>query len=220
MTIELGIDERVVHRPPSSPAPRPSAPRPAAPPPAGLSPEREPGRPGVVGVRPVPRSTPQPLSWGAWQEAAPPHPELPGLSLLAGPEDRQAVPAIEVATTPALPDAAEWSSWLAQLVIEVLHGRRPVNQLSRWTEERVLATVVLRARQIRTGGNRGRTPAPLRVTAALGTVRIQQPTGHAVEASAVIRGARVSALAFRLEARGDRWLCTEIDFGPQTPQPS
>ncbi len=173
----------------------------------------------MVGVRPVPRSTPRPLNWRAWQEAVPPHPELPGLSLLARPNDGQAVPAIEVAPAPALPDATAWSSWLAQLVIEVLHGRRPVNQLSRWTEERVLATVVLRARQIRTGGSRGRAPAPRSITAALGTVRIQQPTRHAVEASAVIRGARVSALAFRLEARGDRWLCTEIDFGPQTPRP-
>lgn len=223
--IESAIEDRTSARIPRS---EPDATRPAR---------------HLIGVRPIPRSEPAALSWLA-PSVVPlrdRHPELPGLT---GPEpirphaeqddlepaeqdDRETSEPAEVAPTNGstrhgsldiLPDAAAWSSWLAQLIVEVVHGRRPASQLARWTEEAVLATVLLRARQLRapsTGRSRQRTGA-----ASLGSVRIQQPSGKSVEASAVIRGTRCSALAFRLEVRGERWLCTAVDFGPQTPQPT
>lgn len=111
-----------------------------------------------------------------------------------------------------LPDAHTWSASLAQALVETLQGRRPVGQLSRWVDERVLATlnVALRLRQARTGASRSVRPATLR------SVHIQFPQPEAVEASAHVQlGKRSVALAFRLEAWNDRWLCTALDLGPR-----
>lgn len=224
MTTELAIDDRTsdrsTHSEPTRTRPRGTGP--------------------TVGVRPIPRSAPPALSWSVPTPvpAHERHPELPWLDEteparatlgLADPaeihaEDTAAEAETAAAHCPAaveLPDATAWSTWLAQLIVEVVHGRRPASQLARWTEEAVLATVLLRARQLRAPAS-GRPPRTIERTggASLASVRIQQPCGEAVEASAVIRGPRCSALAFRLEARGERWLCTAVDFGPQTPQPT
>ncbi len=111
-----------------------------------------------------------------------------------------------------LPDAQTWSASLAQALVETLQGRRPVGQLSRWVDERVLATlkVALRHRQARVGVARSARPATLR------SVHIQFPQPEAVEVSAHVRiGQRSVALAFRLEAWNDRWLCTALELGPR-----
>lgn len=229
MTIELAIDDRTSDRSTHAEPMR-----------------TRPGQAGpTVGVRPIPRSAPPALSWSmrAPVPAHERHPELPWLvetepaRATFGSEDPEGIRAEEIdaddtagedetagarcRAVAELPDATAWSTWLAQLIVEVVHGRRPASQLARWSEEAVLATVVLRARQLRAPAS-GRPRRRIERTggASLGSVRVQQPCAEAVEASAVIRGPRCSALAFRLEARGERWLCTAVDFGPQTPHPA
>jgi hypothetical protein len=105
-----------------------------------------------------------------------------------------------------LPDAAAWSAILACALYETIHGRRPPGQLSRWVDERVLASVVRRRRASR-GGN-----LPQR-GAAVHSVRLQFPHPEVAEVSAhVSLGARSAALAFRLEGWSGRWLCVALEF--------
>ncbi len=66
------------------------------------------------------------------------------------PDGLTADPADPAGRAVGQPDPQAWSTWLARLIVEVTQGRRPVGQLARWTEESVLASVVLRSRQLRT----------------------------------------------------------------------
>jgi hypothetical protein len=103
-----------------------------------------------------------------------------------------------------LPDPARWSVRLAHAVLETLQGVRPVNQLSRWVDQQILAELTMQSRR----RSRGQ--------AMLTAVHLHQLGRTAVEAVAVYRTAagRTGALAFRLEGLGDRWLCTALTTGP------
>ncbi len=110
-----------------------------------------------------------------------------------------------------LPDAARWSGWFALALGEALLGRRPATQLAGWVSAEVLAGLNRRQR-LRPAGD----AAPRTV---LLSGRVQHPSPGATEASAVLRaGTRLLVLAFRLEGRDDRWLCTALDAG-LTPGP-
>jgi Family of unknown function (DUF6459) len=109
---------------------------------------------------------------------------------------------------PGLPDAQEWSTALALAVIQTLLGQRPVSQLNRWVAEEVLVAISIYQR--RSLSMHGRLALP----AALRSVRVQHPDPEVAEVSAhVVIGRRSAAMAFRLEALGDRWLCTALELG-------
>ncbi|HEX6758446.1 MAG TPA: Rv3235 family protein [Propionibacteriaceae bacterium] len=109
---------------------------------------------------------------------------------------------------PGLPDAQEWSTTLALAVIQALVGRRPVAQLNRWVVEEVLGAISIRQR--RSLSLHGRTAVPT----ALRSVHVQHPDPEVAEVSAhVAIGKQSAAMAFRLEAFGDRWLCTALELG-------
>jgi len=109
---------------------------------------------------------------------------------------------------PGLPDAQEWSTTLALAVIQALVGQRPVSQLNRWVVEEVLAAISIRQR--RSLSLHGRIAVPT----ALRSVHVQHPDPEVAEVSAhVAIGKRSAAMAFRLEALGDRWLCTALELG-------
>jgi hypothetical protein len=111
--------------------------------------------------------------------------------------------------SPALPDPRPWSASLALGLAEVLQGRRPVGQLSRWVDDRVQATLTVAVRRHGPGTARAARPVLLR------SVHLQFPTATAVEVAAHVQvDGRSSALAFRLQGWGDRWLCTALDLGP------
>jgi Family of unknown function (DUF6459) len=109
-----------------------------------------------------------------------------------------------------LPDAQQWSSALALAVIQTLLGQRSAAQLNRWAAEDVLASISMyQRRSLRVNGR-------IAVPAALRSVRIQHPDPEVAEVSAhVAVGRRSAAMAFRLEALGDRWLCTALELGHQ-----
>jgi hypothetical protein len=107
-----------------------------------------------------------------------------------------------------LPDAQEWSAKLALAIIQALTGQRPVAQLNRWVVDEVLAAISMyQRRSLRTHGL-------IAMPAALRSIRVQHPDPEVAEVSAhVVIGKRSAAMAFRLEALGDRWLCTALELG-------
>ena len=116
-------------------------------------------------------------------------------------------------TDPDLPDARPWAVALATTVVEVVAGRRPGSQLSRWLSADVLADLP------RILPNRP-AQAALRAAAPGGTgrlqsVRLQHPAPGVVEVGVHARfGPRSLALALRLEAHRERWLCTALQLAP------
>jgi hypothetical protein len=116
--------------------------------------------------------------------------------------------------TAELPDARAWCARLAQAIVEVTAGARPVSQLRRWTSDCVYADL------------RRRVPTPARHEPArrlahpsgppsrsptLRSMRVCEPADGVVEASLVVdRGRRAIALALRLEGADGRWRCTVL----------
>lgn len=112
-----------------------------------------------------------------------------------------------------LPDAVAWGSSLATAMVETLLAQRPVAQLNRWLAEEVLADIRLHQRRRLTQGRRPAVPVTLR------SLRVQHPQPEAAEVAALVTvGRRPMAMAFRLEALGDRWLCRALELGPR-PEP-
>lgn len=103
----------------------------------------------------------------------------------------------------SLPDPRTWAALLAQAVVEVLGGRRPVGQVVRWVDPEILER--LRA----SAPARGGTGRPVLVR----RVRVSTQLDGTVEAAVVVDdGTRCRALALRLEALSRRWLCTALDL--------
>lgn len=110
---------------------------------------------------------------------------------------------------PGLPDAQEWGAKLALAIIQALTGQRPAAQLNRWMVEDVLAAISMSQRRNR------KVPGRIALHTALRSVRVQHPGPEVAEVSAhVTIGKRSAAMAFRLEALGDRWLCTALELAP------
>jgi hypothetical protein len=103
----------------------------------------------------------------------------------------------------SLPDPRTWAALLAQAVVEVLGGRRPVGQVVRWVDPEILER--LRA-SAPTSGATGRPVLVRRVRVST------QPDGTVEAAVVVDDGTRCRALALRLEALSRRWLCTVLDL--------
>jgi hypothetical protein len=99
---------------------------------------------------------------------------------------------------------------LVVAVVQALLGQRPVAQLNRWLSDEVRSAVVRRLRQHRA------TPPRRVVGVGLGSVRVQHPHPEVAEVAArVAVGTSTTAVALRLEALGDRWLCTALELDPR-----
>lgn len=117
------------------------------------------------------------------------------------------------ATSPdRLPDPRRWAAKLAQAAVEALHGQRPAQQLTRWTDEAVHHSLTRRAKARRT---------PSVVRPRVRAVRVCLVSRTIAEAAAVVQvGPLIEAVAVRLEATGDHWVCTEFDLiEPARPRP-
>jgi len=103
-----------------------------------------------------------------------------------------------------LPDPHRWSARLAQGIVEVLHGHRPLQQLVRWTDESVYA--MLARRLAARGPSTGSRPL-------VRSIRVCEPRVGVVEVSVVVEaGHRCRALAMRLEGLDGRWCCTALEI--------
>jgi Family of unknown function (DUF6459) len=157
-----------------------------------------------------------------WTRSSPPQPNQPPLDLTDQEANDALVAALDsrgvrVSLVKAgwaarqragLPDAREWSTTLALALIQALLGQRAVSQLNRWVVDEVLVAISMYQR--RSLAPHGRITIPT----AVRSVRVQHPDPTVAEVAAhVAIGKRSAALAFRLEALGDRWLCTALELG-------
>lgn len=157
-----------------------------------------------------------------WSRPAPPQANQPPLDL-SGPEQPEAPSAapndrgIRVRTVkarwaarprPGLPNAQDWSTMLALAIIQVLLGQRPAAQLNRWLADDVLVAISIhRRRNLRQHGR-------IVVPTALRSVHVQHPDAAVAEVAAhLVIDKQSAAMAFRLEAFGDRWMCTALELG-------
>ena len=157
-----------------------------------------------------------------WSRSSPPQPNQPPLDLTDQDVNDAAVAVLDhrgvrvslvkagwaATQRPGLPDAREWSTTLASALIQALLGQRSVSQLNRWVVDEVLVAISMYQR--RSLALHGRIVIP----AAVRSVRVQHPDPGVAEVAAhVAIGRRSAAMAFRLEALGDRWLCTALELG-------
>ncbi|MDN5761557.1 MAG: Rv3235 family protein [Microlunatus sp.] len=109
-------------------------------------------------------------------------------------------------------EACAASRWFAQLLIEAVDGRRPLEALGCWLDDWVMAEVARRARLRRPRGRRGTGEATRPTTVASLRVQFSAPT--VLEVSAHLRrGPRSAAMAFRLARTDQRWRCTALQLG-------
>ena len=96
---------------------------------------------------------------------------------------------------------------LALAVLQALVAQRPIAQLNRWLADDVLSMVSMQQRRRRNDPDRAVRLVLVR------SLRVQHPHADVAEVSAhVVVGTRDTALALRLEALGDRWLCTAFEL--------
>lgn len=163
--------------------------------------------PAYVRLRTVPESEP-PFDdeAGPRLRLVPPHreellPFEPAATLLGRGDrsfDRRLTPRSE------LPDPRPWAGRLVLATMEVLSGRRPVQQLMPWTDEVVYAQV---GRAVRRRG------APGGVPRVLASLHVSEPADGVAEVCAVVTGGdRSRAVAARLEGSDGRWRCTALQL--------
>lgn len=104
-----------------------------------------------------------------------------------------------------------WAARLAQAVLEVVAGERPVAQLTSWVHPEIYRRLERRHRL----GSQKRESAsgsPRRAD-SVRSVHVCHPAEGVAEVSVVTTGAeRCRAMALRLERRRGRWFCTELDW--------
>ena len=146
-------------------------------------------------------------------------PEAPPLALVVAdePPTSSATPATAAAAAAAascavVPPARAWAGRFVQAVVEVIAGDRPLQQLVRWTDERVYADL---SRRVRILGLTTTAAARHKVERSqVRSVHVYQPHPDAAEIAAHVRhGPRSRAVAARLEAARGRWTCTALQLG-------
>jgi Family of unknown function (DUF6459) len=105
-----------------------------------------------------------------------------------------------------LPDPAVWARRLLVALLEARAGRRPVQQLAHHLSPSVQTGLTAELAH--------RATAVARRPAAVKSIRVCEPADGVAEVSAVIQaGARVRAIALRLEGLDGRWLCVRLQTG-------
>ena len=178
--------------------------------------------PAQVWVRPLLESRPPSRGWRPPEVSliAPDQPPLdltdPAAVNLGQPSGRAAGATVvqarwTVRPRPDLPDARQWGATLGLAVLQALLAQRPIAQLNRWLADDVLSAVSVQQRRRRTEPGRAVRPVVVR------SVRVQHPSAEVAEVSAhLLVGTGHVAVALRLEAMGDRWLCTALELDPRS----
>jgi hypothetical protein len=106
----------------------------------------------------------------------------------------------------SVPDPTGQAARLAQGVLEVLAGDRPLAQLLPWTTRAVHSDLARYLAALREHAR------PDRSRVAIHRIRISRPADDVAEVCVIVRTPiRWHALALRLEYRDARWLCSELE---------
>ena len=114
-----------------------------------------------------------------------------------------------------LPDPQMWAGRLAQAVVEVCGGERPVGQLLRWTSHEVYTQLAAQHRpRLRSAARPGSNVRVLRQRCdQVRSVHVCEPADGVAEVAVVVAGAlRWWALALRLEGLNGRWVLTRVEL--------
>ncbi len=155
----------------------------------------------------------KPIGWPAQR----PSPAVQGA--LALDLEPGAIPVTDAAPLVAVPDPSQpdramyaRAARFSMAVVEAVAGDRPVQQLIRWVTPDVYDLVAARAAAVgrcTDAEARARTERP-----RLLSVHVASPAERVAEVCSHLRhGGRSRALALRLEARGERWVCTALRLG-------
>ena len=108
----------------------------------------------------------------------------------------------------------QWVHRFVQATVEIVGGDRPASQLLRWTSGPVYTDLQRRAVLVgRAGGHQPGVRRVQPVRPLVESVHTSFVSGGVAEASARVRyGPRSRALALRFEQRGERWVCTAMEF--------
>ena len=180
--------------------------------------------PGVI--RTLRDSRPAPARWRPLPPGASDQPTLLGIDAPEPPPPDPTGVRRRLVATPGLGgppaglrDPREWAGVLSIAIVQSLHGRRPLAQLERWLDDDVLTAVRFAARsreRRRADGLRPGPAGPPTAPPAVRSVRLQCPVPAVAEVAVHLGlGRRSAAIALRLEARYDRWLCTALELGPR-----
>lgn len=138
-----------------------------------------------------------PLEWPETSGANALKPVAPRVGA-SNPEDFDAQPT----SRSELPDARQWSMRIVHALVEVVNGRRPVSQLTRWLTPEVLSQVQ---------GLVAKTAMP---TLHVRSINVHETDDGVAELSAVFGTPnRIYALALRLEGLDGRWRATALNWG-------
>ena len=140
-------------------------------------------------------------------------------------QPREDPPAVRVETSaggadvvsigrPARRELEAWSCRFAQAAVEIVGGDRPATQLLRWTSQEVYADLNRRAQHgARAGSHQPGQARVQPVRPRVVGVRTCFVDRGVAEAGLHIRyGQRSRAVAARFERRGERWVCTALEF--------
>ena len=114
-----------------------------------------------------------------------------------------------------LPEVTAWTRRYLVVMLEVLAGQRPPQQLLRWSSADIYAGVQRRtALRARLRTRTGRTVRPARVV----SLRVSFPRDGVAEVGGVLQdGERVRAVALRVDRStdrsGERWRVTALELG-------
>lgn len=128
---------------------------------------------------------------------------------LLGPTARSLRTADDFARQPTpmwqLPDPKQATARIAQVLLDVMNGQRPVAQLNHLTTTSVRTQVL---------NSVARLTRDQRHRCVVSSLRVTTPGPSVVEASVVLRNAgRSRAMALRLEGLDGRWICTAMRLG-------
>jgi len=133
-----------------------------------------------------------------------------GLGVDVGGDPADDSAAHRPAAGPVLPDPGQWAAQFVQAAVEVTSGMRPSSQLLRWTSDEVRGMLTRRAELARQAVLRGRR---LRRSVVRSTRVCLLRDGVAEACVLVNDGARVRAVALRLEGHDGRWRVTALQIG-------
>ena len=112
-----------------------------------------------------------------------------------------------------LPDPAVWAGRITHAILEVMTGLRPAPQVVRWTTPEVYAVIARRGALAARRSASGSAPRQ-RERSRVVRVRVCEPADGVAEAAVVVHhGARVRAVAIRLEGQDGKWRITALQIG-------